>query len=157
MRTTLSTQMLAAMHSESTSEVILPLVKLMQDDWDTPVCIVPNWEPVTHRGVEYKPLAFEVGLPDEEAEGVPVLNWVADNVDRQLVKAIRTVSGAISARIVWVLASSPDHIEIGPLNVEMRGLQYDAQQISGTLGVEPILETQFGHMAMTPKNAPALF
>ena len=125
--------------------------------WEDAICIVPNWETVTHRGDIYRPLAFRIGLPDEEAEGVPVLNWEADNVDRRLVEALRTVTGVVAARIVWVLASSPDHIEVGPLEVEMRAAQYDAQQISGTLGVEPILETQFGHRIMNPKNTPALF
>lgn len=157
MRTTLSTQMLTAMHAEASGEVVLPLVKLTQDGWEDAICIVPNWETVIHQGETYQPLAFQIGLPDEEAEGVPVLNWVADNVDRRLVEALRTVKGAVEARIVWVLASSPDHVEVGPLNVEMRAAQYDAQQINGTLGVEPILETQFGHRFMNPKNAPALF
>ncbi|XAT57845.1 DUF1833 domain-containing protein [Rhodobacteraceae bacterium IMCC1335] len=157
MRTTLSTQMLTAAHAESSGEVVLPLVKLTQAGWDDAICIVPNWEPVTHQDDVYEPLAFQMDLPDEEAEGVPVLNWIADNVDRRLVEALRTVSGAVAARIVWVLASSPDHIEVGPFELEMRAAQYDAQQISGTLGVEPILETQFGHLIMNPKNTPALF
>lgn len=157
MRSTLSTQMLSAMQSESCGEVVLPLVKLTQDGWDQNICVVPNWELVIHQGETYFPLAFQIGLPDEEAEGVPVLNWVADNVDRRLVEALRTVTGAVSARIVWVLASSPEHIEVGPLEMEMRAAQYNAQQISGTLGVEPILEAQFGHMVMSPQNTPALF
>ncbi len=157
MRSTLSTRMLEAAHAEASGEVVLPLVKLTQDGWADAICIVPNREAVIHRGDTYEPLAFQMGLPDEEAEGVPVLNWVADNVDRRLVEALRSVTGFVEARIVWVLASSPDHIEVGPLEVEMRAAQYDARQVSGTLGVEPILETQFGHLVMNPKNAPALF
>lgn len=93
MRTTLSTQMLTAMHAQSTGEVILPLVKLTQDTWEEAICIVPNWEVVTHDGDDYQPLAFEIGLPDEEEEGVPVLNWTADNVDRRLVEALRVCRG----------------------------------------------------------------
>ena len=157
MRTTLSTQMLAAMHSEATGEVILPLVKLTQDGWDEAICIVPNWEPVIHQGDEYQPLAFEISLPDEEDGIVPVIEWRADNVDRRMVEALRLVRGIVQAEIVWVLASNPNQVEIGPLNVEMRAAQYDARQITGTMGVEPILETQFGYLVMNPKNAPALF
>lgn len=157
MRTTLSDPMLEAMHAESTGEVFLTLVKMTQDGWNDAICIVPNTEPVTHEGEEYKPMAFRVGMPDEEAEGVPVLNWVADNADRRLIEALRTVKGAVSARVVWVLASSPDHIEMGPLDVEMRAAEYDALHVRGTLGVEPILDTQFGHLVMNPKNTPALF
>ncbi len=108
MRTTLSTQMLAAMHSEATGEVILPLVKLTQDGWDEAICIVPNWEPVTHQGDEYQPLAFEISLPDEEDGIVPVIEWRADNVDRRMVEALRLVRGIVQAEIVWVLASNPN-------------------------------------------------
>ncbi|MGB0661332.1 MAG: DUF1833 family protein [Mangrovicoccus sp.] len=157
MRSTLSTQMLSAMHSEASGEVILPLVKLTQADWTNAICIVPNWQPVTHQAEEYQPLAFEIDMPDEEEGIVPVIEWRADNVDRRLVEALRQVRGIVQARIVWVLASSPEIIEIGPLNVELRAAQYNAQQISGTMGVEPILEMQFGHLVMNPKNAPALF
>ncbi len=157
MRTTLSTRLLTAMHAQESGEVFLPLVKLEQSGWDDAICIVPNTESVTHQGDVYDPLAFEIGLPDEEAEGVPVLSWRADNVDRRLVEALRSVNGVVSARVVWVLASTPNDIEIGPLNVEMRAAQYNATEISGTLGVEPILETQFGHLVLNPKNAPALF
>ena len=34
MRTTLSSQMLAAMHAESSGEIVLPLVKLTQVGWE---------------------------------------------------------------------------------------------------------------------------
>ncbi|MBO9398730.1 DUF1833 family protein [Shimia sp. R9_2] len=157
MRSTLSPQMLDAMHSESTGEVFLPLVKLTQDGWDDAIRLVPNTEKITHMGESYDPLAFDIGLPDEEAEGIPVLNWVADNTDRRLVEALRLVRGAVQARIVWILASNPDHIEIGPIEVEMRAAQYDAQRVTGTMSVEPVMELQFGHMVMNPANAPALF
>lgn len=157
MRSTLSQNMLEAMNGQSTGEVILPLVKLTQSGWDSSICIVPNNESINHDGDEYLPLSFQINLPDEEVEGVPVLDWQADNVDRRLVEAMRTVNGAVQARIVWVLASSPEHIEVGPLEVEMRAAQYDAYTIKGKLGVEPILESQFGKLVMNPKNSPALF
>lgn len=155
MRTALSPNMLAASHAQETDEVFLPLVTMSQGAWTER--IVPNTEPITHQSETYNPVGFAVGLPDEEAEGIPVLNWVADNVDRRFVQALRQVTGVVNAEISWVLADTPDVIEIGPMNVEMRGVQYDTLTISGTMGVEPILETPFGHKTMNPKNAPALF
>ena len=157
MRSGLSDQMLVAMHAQETGEVVLPLVTLSQSGWDEDMRIVPNTEPITHLGQEFAPLGFDVALPDEEAEGVPVLRWVADNTDRNLVLALRSVTGAVEARIIWVLADMPDDIQIGPIEVEMRAAEYDASTIRGTMGVEPVLETQFGHMILNPNNAPALF
>jgi hypothetical protein len=145
------------MHAQETGQVFLPLATLTQDNWAEEIRIVPNEEPITHLTKEFSPLAFDVALPDEEEEGVPVLQWVADNTDRRLVQALRNVTGAVAVRLVWVLADTPDTIEIGPLDVEMRAAEYDARTISGALGVEPILDMQFGSMAMTPGNTPALF
>ena len=59
MRTTLSSQMLAAMHAESSGEIVLPLVKLTQVGWEDAICIVPNWETVTHRGISIGPWPSE--------------------------------------------------------------------------------------------------
>lgn len=157
MRSQFSAAMQTAIDAEATGEVILPLVKLTQSGWADEIRLVANTKAVTHQGAVYEPLGFEITLPDEEAEGVPVVNWEADNVDRRLVEALRLVSGAVSAELIWVLASSPDHIEIGPLNLEMRAAEYDALTVRGTMSVEPILERQFGHMVMNPANAPGLF
>lgn len=153
----LTTQMLSAIHAQDTGEVVLPLVTLNEASLAAPIRIVPNYTPITHQGDDYLPLAFEVTLPDEEEEGVPVVQWTADNVDRQLVAALRQVSGVVSATIVWVMASDPDTVQVGPLDVEMRAAQYNARTISGTMGVEPILDAQFGSMEMNTKNAPGLF
>ncbi|WP_299686680.1 DUF1833 family protein [uncultured Tateyamaria sp.] len=157
MRTTLSTQMLEAINAESSGEVILPLVRLTQVDWADAIRLVPNTEQVVHMGEVFEPLAFEVGMPDEEAQGVPVLEWVADNSDRRLVEALRAVRGAVQVGIMWVLASDPDHIQMGPGDLEMRVAEYNAQSISGTLGVEPILDMQFGYLTMNTTTTPALF
>lgn len=157
MRSTLSARMLEAMHAQSTGEVILTLVALSQDGWDDTLRLVANNEPITHLGHEYSPMAFEMSLPDEEDGTVPVLNWRADNTDRRLVEALRSVRGAVDARVVWILASDPDHIQIGPFDVEMTAANYDANEITGTLGIAPVLDLQFGHMTLNPATAPALF
>ena len=157
MRTSLSASMLEAMNAQETGEVILPLVKLTQDGWNEAIRIVPNLEQITHLGEVYDPLAFEITLPDEEEAGVPVVEWRADNTDRRMVEALRAVDGTVKAEIVLIRASDPDTIEVGPIEVEMRAARYDAREISGTMGVEPILERPFGHMILSPKNAPALF
>jgi len=157
MREALSGPMLAAMHAQHTSEVILPLIKMTQDGWEDPICIVPNTQPIVHQGDTYLPLGFDIALPDEEEDTIPVVAWRADNTDRRMVQAMRSVIGLVQARIVWVLASSPEHIEVGPYDVEMRSAKYDAQELSGTMGIEPVLDMPFGYMQFNPKNAPALF
>ncbi|UWQ77604.1 DUF1833 domain-containing protein [Leisingera sp. S132] len=157
MRSTLSENMRRAMHAQETGAVILPLITLTQEDWEDEIRLVPNTEPVTRLGKVFEPLAFNVSLPDEEAEGVPVVGWTADNVDRRLVQALRLVRGVVQASIVWVLAETPDIDEWPPLEVEMRAAEYDALTISGTMSVETILEQQFGSKVFNPANTPGIF
>lgn len=157
MRSTLSDTMRRAMNAQETGAVILPLITMTQDHWADEIRLVPNTEPITRLGKVFEPLAFTVSLPDEEEEGVPVIQWTADNVDRRLVQALRSVRGVVKATIVWVLAETPDIDELLPLEVEMRAAEYDAMTISGTMGVEPILDMQFGHLVFNPANTPGIF
>lgn len=157
MRSTLSARMREMMHAQETGEVILPLVTLKQEDWADEIRLVPNTEPITRHGKVFDPMAFNLSLPDEEAEGVPFIKWTADNVDRRLVEALRAVRGAVQAEIVWVLAATPDVDELPPHTVEMRAAEYDALTISGTMGLEPILDTQFGPLTMNQANTPGIF
>lgn len=149
--------MLAAINAEASGEVLLPLMRFSHPDWDQDIRIVPDWRELTHQGEIYSPFSFEVTLPDDEDEGIPVLRWSADNVSQELIVEIRKVTGPISTRVVWVLASQPDTIEAGPFDLEVRAVEYTAETIGGTIGIEPVLEEQFGYLTMTPKNAPGLF
>lgn len=153
----LSPAFLRAIHGQESAEVLLPLVRLSHPSWADDVCLVPDWQPIMHQGQEYTPYAFEITLPDDDAEGLPVLRWVADNVGRDLVMLLRAVTDKISARVVWVLASQPDLVEAGPFEIEMTAVEYDAQTLSGTMQIEPILDEPFGYFAMAPKTTPGLF
>lgn len=153
----LSPVFLQAAHGESSSEVLLPLVKLSHASWGADIRLVPDWQEITHGGEVYSPYAFEITLPDDSDEGFPVLNWTADNVSQELIVQFRAVTDPISARVVWVLASQPDTIEAGPFDLELRGIEYDAFTISGAFSLDPILEEQFGNKNFTPSNAPGLF
>jgi len=153
----LSPVFLSAINAQESGEVLLPLVKLSHDVWDDDLRVVPDWQEITHNGEVYSPLAFEVALPDDEDSGIPVLRWTADNVSQELIVKLREVRSPIAAYVVWVLASQPDVIEVGPLSLTIMAAEYDAFTIGGVMGIEPILEEQFGFKAMSPATAPGLF
>ena len=48
-------------------------------------------------------------------------------------------------------------MEAGPFEVEITGIDYEAQAIVGDMTVEPVLEEAFSRLTFTPRNAPALF
>lgn len=146
----------ASVNASSTAEVWLTLVKLTHSSFDEPVCIVRNTEAVTSNGTLYSPFPFDVNLPDEEAEQLTVVNWVALNASNELIEKLRGVTGKIDGTISLVLASQPDIVEV-TMDLEMRAFEYDAETINGSMTTEPILDAVFGTMTMDPNNAPGLF
>ncbi len=147
----------SSINDHSTDEIWLVLLKLEHDDWSSPIRLVRNTEAVTSNGDEYVPFPFEANLPDEEAEQVSVINWSALNASNELMDELRSVTGPIDGEIFWVLASDPDDVQIGPMTLQIRVFEYDAQVIKGTMVVEPIMDAVFGYKAMDNTNAPGLF
>jgi len=153
----LSTAALASINAESTAEVWLPMVVLTHDDWPDPIRLVSNTEAITHQGAVYAPFPFDMTLPDENAEQTSVVEWVAANASNELLEQFRRVNGPINGAVFWIMASTPDQIEVGPFELQLRGFEYDSKQIKGSLVVEPVLDAVFGHRAMDGAHAPGLF
>lgn len=153
----LSGNALASMHASETSEVWLAMVELDHRDWPTPIRLVRNTETIISNGDTYLPFPFDVSLPDEEAEQTAVVNWVALNASNELIEELRAVTGPIDGRVFWVLASDPDVVELGPLDLQIRVFEYDSEKIKGTMVIEPILDAVFGSLSMDGVNTPGLF
>jgi hypothetical protein len=153
----LSSAAWASISAPETSEVWLAMVILSHPSFSDDIRLVRNTQPVTHNGNEFMPFPFDIALPDEEAEQLSVVNWSASNVSKELLDEFRAISGPIEGQIFWVLASNPDLIEVGPLELQIRSFSYNAETISGTMVVQPILEAVFGSRLMDTANAPGLF
>ncbi len=136
----LSTNLLDAITAQETGEVWLPLVKMSHDGWDDDIRYVPNHEAVTHDGEDYEPHGFQIVLPDDDAETIPVVRWVADAVDREVALKFRSATDAITVTVRWVLASQPEVVEIEYLDLQITAVEGDAHTVSGTVTVEPILD-----------------
>jgi hypothetical protein len=154
---TLSNPLLRAMNMPETAEVFVPLVHLSHPDLSPDLYLVANGEAVVHGGQAYVPMGFELTLPDDVDAGIPVLKWQADAVNQQLVIALRSVTGSIDAVVKWVLVSSPDVVELGPYEVELRTAEYDAFTVGGPMTIAPILDEPFGYLTITPSTFPAEF
>ncbi|UWQ77396.1 DUF1833 domain-containing protein [Leisingera sp. M658] len=152
-----SPRFIQAANAQESGEVFLPLVTLSHPDWAVPERLVRDLNPIMHGGEVFTPAAFDISLPDDVEEGTPVMTWSVDNTDLRLVGLLRGVRNKVLVEVVYVLASQPDIIEVGPFETEMVGADYDAEQLGGNLTVEPILDEQFGYLHMTPATTPGLF
>lgn len=152
-----SPRLLSATYAQSSAEVLVPIVTLTHADWSSPLRWVRDTVALVHGGETFEPFPFDIALPDDEDEGFPVLRFTAANVTREIIGELRRVTDVVMAEVAWVLVSAPDVVEMGPFEVEITGIEYDAKSISGVMTLEPILEEQFGYLEMTPGNTPALF
>ena len=153
----ISTRLRTAIYAQESPEILTTILRLSHPAWEAPVCLISNGEPLTHGGETYHPFPFTLTLPESEEGVLPVLKWEAQNVTRELIPQLRSITGEIYARVAWVLTSTPDVVERGPFEVQIYGVDYDALRISGTMTLEPVLEEQFGWLTMAPGNTPALF
>lgn len=147
----------AANNAQETGEVYLPMTVFTSDTWDDPVRFVRNGEDVTHQGDVFNSFPFDITLPDEGEESNGVVDWIAVNVGDELLDSIRALTGPLKGSVFWILASDPDNKVLGPYDLEIRGIEYDALKITGSMTVEPILDAVFGSMSMDGTNAPGLF
>lgn len=146
-----------AVNAQETDEVFLLLLTIDHAELGAPIRVVCDKADVTSGGDTYSQFAFQVSLPDDREDRPPRVTLRIDNVDRQIVQAIRTITSAPSVTLEVVLASDPDTIEAGPFDFELRSARYDALLVEGELGFEPVLDEPFPAQRFTPQLYPGLF
>jgi hypothetical protein len=109
--------------------------------------------------VTFQPFAFDVNLPDERDDQLPQVTMTIDNIDNEILQAIRNIPGQRpETRLEVVLASSPDTVEAGPFNFSILSINYTDANIQGTIGFEDdVLNTAFPADTYTPTNSKGLF
>lgn len=145
-----------SVNASATGEVWLSLVELENANWAEPVRLVRDTTDVVSGGNTYLAFPFDISLPDEEAEQQSVVNFVAYTANSDLIAQIRSASDVITGRVFWVLASSPEVIEISFVELEIRVIDYDDKTISGSMVIEPVMDSLFGSRLMDNVNTPGL-
>jgi hypothetical protein len=153
----LSSAAVRALTAQETGEAFLMLVTITHDDLAAPLYFANNTVDVTSRGHQFLGWPFEVALPDEREDALPTVQLRIDNVDRRIMEGIRGLLTAPTVLLEIVLASAPDIIEAGPFNFTLRGVEYDALVITGTLAPEDVLNEPAMQYSFTPDLFPGLF
>ena len=95
--------------------------------------------------------------PEASATQLPMSTLKIDNVSREIIEEIRSLSSPPTVTISIVLHSDPDTVEAGPWEFKLLNATYDANIIQGSLGFEDILNELFPYGTFNPKDFPALF
>ena len=87
----------------------------------------------TSRGNDYVFLPLRIRLPDDTADGPGNMQLEIDNVSRQLVEVIRTISAPLPLLVEVVMDNALDTVDLTWPEYVLTNISYDAGLITGTL------------------------
>ncbi len=146
-----------AIYSQQTSEVFLVLLTIDHADLGAPIRVVNNTVDIVSNGNTFIGFPFFIDMPQERDDQLARVTLTIDNVDRQIVTAVRSLTSAPSVVMEIVLASDPDTIEAGPFSFTMRDVRYDSLVVEGELSFEDVLNEPYPGDSFTPATHPGLF
>ena len=147
----------AALNAQQTAEAFITLLTIDHADLASPIRVCNDAVDTVSNGNTFVAFPFQLTLPTD-ADGVPVrAQLVIDNVDQQIVTAVRSIATAPTVLIQLVLASTPDTIEMAWPDFLLKDVSYDALIVSGQLTFERYEVEPYPARRMTPTNFPGMF
>lgn len=153
----LSATALQALYAQETGEVFLVLLTLTSPQMGSPIRVVNNTEDVVSNGNTFVKFPFDITFPDEGEDRAPVAQLRIDNIDRQIVQAVRDTTDVIKVTIEWIRAADPDTIEVSFPDFELTDVQYDELHVRGRLTLDSFLEEPFPADTFNPGGFPGMF
>jgi hypothetical protein len=168
MARTLSSFLKTRLNDAEMAEVLVVLFTLEHDDFDAPLrfstdnrdeLVQLDVRGTLSRGEEYPFLPLRIILPDDTEEGESQASVEIDNVVPDVLAELRAIdrATAVTCTLEVVTARTPDVVELGPILLTLRGIEYDAATIRATFGAEDLLNESFPGGAITPTWFPGVF
>jgi len=154
---TLSSAMLQAINAEETDDAILVLVEITHPNLAEPIRVTSDGVDTVSNGNTFVSCPFEFEMPSEEDDSEMVGTLRVDNVDREIVQAVRTVATPPKVTVQIVRAADPDTIEVEWPEWDMVHAEYDVLKVTGKLSVESWTQEPFPAGKMDPSRFPGIF
>ncbi len=153
----LSNTLRQAINSQETAEVFLILLTIDHDDLLEPIRVSNDIVDTVSNGESFIALPFQLELPNDDENGSPRAKLTIDNVDRQIVLAVRSISTAPNMNVKIVLASDPDTIEAEFPNFKFTNISYNQLTVSGDVTVEDFMLEPFPAGNFNPSEFPGIY
>ncbi|MCK4945412.1 MAG: DUF1833 family protein [Alphaproteobacteria bacterium] len=157
MSRTVSSLTRQALYAAETGEAFLILLTLDHVSLSTPIRVTSDSVETTSRGNVFAAFPFELVLPDDQDNVSPRARLVIDNIDRQIVQAVRTLSSAPTVFIEIVRAESADSVEAQFVDFKLTNVSYDSHRVEGVLTIEDFTAEPFPAATFSPSLFPGLF
>ena len=146
-----------AVLSRETDKVFVPLLRISHPDITT-ILLCGDTTQIVRTDGTYLPFPFELILPPDSSGELPRASLRIDNVTKEVVKAIYTLTGRPTVTFLLVLADSPETVEYGPAKFILGSAEWDSLQILGSLALqEDIWMQQIPGQNYVPPSSPGLF
>ena len=146
-----------AVNAEETGEAFLILITIDHADLAQPIRVSSDAVDTESRGETFHACPFDLSLPDDPDQGSAAARISIDNVDRDIVIALRSISTAPSVTMELVLASDPDTVEASFEDFELKHADYDALVVQGDLSIESFMSEPFPGDIFSPACFPGVF
>ncbi len=153
----LSTNALADMFAQETGACYAVLLTIDHDDLTAPICVNNSGTAVISNGVTYLDFPFDITLPDDLSSASARAKLVIDNIDRQIVRAIRELTSEPVVTMQVIRTTAPDVIEANWTDFKLTNITYDVLHVSGDLTIEEFTSEPFPAQTFSPSLFPGIF
>ncbi len=152
----LSPALLAQLYAQESDVPFLMLVTLTHPSFTT-VRLVNNSEDIVSNGQTFTAFPMNIRLPADDGETTREVSIEFDNVSRELIDELRTVTTPIEVKVEMILASNPDDIQVTLDELKMRNVTYNKSRVSARLYLDSFLNVELTSEKYSPKLYPGLF
>lgn len=154
---TLTPELLAQLFKQESEDPFLTLVTLSHSTFPSDIRLVNNSVNITSNGNVFTAFPMKIRLPVDDGESARDFTIEFDNVSRELIEEIRSVTTAIGVKIEMILASMPDTIQMSQEDLLLSAVSYNANRISAKIVMDSFLNVEITSEKYTPTNYPGLF
>jgi len=147
----------SALFAQETGEIFIILLTLSNSEMAFPIRVCSDNVNLLSRGEIFIPYPFDLQLPLDDPDNPPSAKIVIDNVDRAIIRSLRTLTTPLTVLIEIVRAGALDTVEVALPNFQMRNISYDAITIEGVLSLEFLLQEPFPAAIFDPGRFPGGF
>ncbi len=152
-----SAELKQAVYAQETEHEFVVLITIDHDDLEEAIRVNSSGTSIMHNGDTYVAFPFEVILPDDVDDRPPRAKLRIDNISREIVLAIRTISSAPRVTIRIVMMETPDVVEAEFLDFRLSNITYDQLTVEGDLTLEEFIGEPYPARVFSPADFPGLF
>lgn len=157
MARSISSALKTAIYAQETGETLYSLIKIEHASLSPTKYYCNAQADITSGGQVYTAAGFNIYLPADTDGAPPRVTLEVDAVDREIIDIALSLGSPPTLTASWVLASSPNTVEVGPFQYLIDDVAYDAVSLKATLTFEPVLDEPIPADRFTPVTFPGIF